>query len=91
MCERGTKSCVVRHGVRWQPVEVLVTWWMKHLERARQSRCRHVGDLNDLKRNTPDDVECPCWKCGKVLHAPYGAALKLEWKHKPACLPASRD
>lgn len=49
----------------------------------RQHFCSHRCYLEDLKRIGPERVEAPCHRCGKQLHARYGAALPCKFDRKP--------
>lgn len=49
--------------------------------RLRRWRCRHAVYIDDIRRvpgvppTDGGEVECACYRCGKVLTAPYGIAL----------------
>jgi len=64
--------------------------WMTRL--VRWFVCRLVGhavfpcDRNgkSLMTRTDDGVECPCHRCGKIMRARFGLALKgLKYQPKP--------
>ena len=53
----------------------------------RRLACRHVCDLSTLHTIGPDysdeRVQATCSKCGVILKAPYGLAIRCEWTQKP--------
>lgn len=54
------------------------------LRRICQICCSHRFYMEDIQRLSPDEVQCACYRCGKVLSAPYGLALgDLDRKPKP--------
>lgn len=57
---------------------------LRNLRRAlRQRFCCHRVRLDLIRRVSPELVECPCTRCGKVLQAPYGVALPARWEPTP--------
>ena len=42
----------------------------------RQWACQHECRIGDIERSNPWLVTCPCRKCGVVLTATYGLALR---------------
>jgi hypothetical protein len=53
------------------------------LTTLRQWLCSHRIALDNLRRTSPDRVECQCHRCGKMLTAEYGIALKGTWERLP--------
>lgn len=49
------------------------------LTKIKQRFCDHAVSHDDIRRVSPEEVECPCRKCAFVLKAPYGVALKARW------------
>jgi len=39
----------------------------------------HVCDLSDLHRVSDERVTCHCSRCGRVLRATHGLALRCRW------------
>lgn len=57
-------------------VEVLVRFIRSHF-------CSHICYLEDMQRSESGNVECHCRKCGKLLVAEYGLALRCRFERKP--------
>jgi hypothetical protein len=61
------------------------------MKKLRQRFCDHEFFLDDIQlRDIEGIVRCKCWKCGKLLQADYGLALKGHWvrwrkHHGDAC------
>lgn len=51
--------------------------------RAMQAFCRHAFYVEDIRRQSPEEVTAPCCKCGRTLRAPFGLALSGEMRRKP--------
>jgi hypothetical protein len=49
---------------------------MRVLLWLRRALCAHRFPIADIRRVSPDRVECACSKCGYVGRAEYGIALK---------------
>lgn len=62
----------------------MIRWTKDLLKKLKQHACYHAGYLDDLKRRQDGQVECPCFKCGKVLVANYGLAMNITWGRKPS-------
>lgn len=54
--------------------------WLRLLCWLRAHRC-YIGDI---RRLSPEQVECPCNRCGTVLRAPYGIALSARLEQRRA-------
>lgn len=54
------------------------------LAALRRWFCSHECVVDDIRRVSPERVQCPCRRCGKVLTATAGlylpAALKRRWE-----------
>jgi hypothetical protein len=50
--------------------------WRWCLRLLRQHLCKHDCLIESIRRINADQVQCPCHKCGRVLSAPCGLALK---------------
>ena len=53
------------------------------LSRLICTTCEHQVYIDDIRRASPEKVYAPCNRCGKVLSAPYGIALKATLMRRP--------
>lgn len=61
----------------------MTRWLSRRRLAVQQALCSHHVRVDLLRRVSPDLVECPCTRCGKVLQAPYGIALHAKWDPAP--------
>ena len=59
-----------------RPVEVLVRF-------IRSLFCSHICYLENMQTRENGNIECHCRKCGKLLVAEYGLALRCRFERKP--------
>lgn len=60
-----------------------MNWWRQLIaQRWKEYRCKHTITFSEMKRVSDVEVTAPCNRCGKILSAPYGLKLPINWEEQ---------